>query len=72
MKSHRDNLLSTLRREGFKKVPMDISLCPSQQDRFKVETGSDDVEDFFNLSYRYVGVKLKSMFENGYDLFIRE
>jgi uroporphyrinogen decarboxylase len=55
----RDNLLRTLRREGFDNVPVDLSLCPSQEKKFRKLTGKSDYEEYFGVPLRKNWVPLK-------------
>ncbi len=52
MPTPRENLLRTLKREGFDSAPLDFELCPSQLERFKSETGAQDPADHFALPAR--------------------
>lgn len=39
-------------------VPMDLSLCTSQIERFQRETGSTDIASYFRLPHRWIGVEM--------------
>jgi len=59
MSSNRENLLKTLRREGFDHVPVDFWLCDSQIDVFREKFGHEDYETWFILSHRRVEMEVK-------------
>ena len=50
----RDNLLSLLRREGYKQAPLDFILCPSLYESFKKNTGAKDYAEYFEFPMRGV------------------
>jgi uroporphyrinogen decarboxylase len=52
MSTPRENLLRTLRRQGFDQVPVDFWLCESQIEAFRRRTGHEDYQDWFGLSHR--------------------
>ncbi len=55
MLTPRENLIRTLRRQGYETPPMFFQLCPSLVERFKKETGSDQkYQDYFGFSFQYV------------------
>jgi uroporphyrinogen decarboxylase len=56
--SPRENLLAALRREHPVEVPIDIALVPDQLRRFRDETGSADVADYFRFCHRGVAVQM--------------
>jgi uroporphyrinogen decarboxylase len=75
MKTPRENLMRTLRREGYDTVPIELALCPSQRETFKKETGcSEDwyYPKYFNLPFRSNQVKLAPTYTDGRALFKRE
>ena len=53
----RDNLLTMLRRQGYETVPLEFSLCPSLEERFKKEIGGEDADymEYFEMPWRRVG-----------------
>lgn len=58
MMSPRENLLSSLRRTGQEKVPVDMNLCPSQIAVFEKKYGHRDYATHFGLSHRGVGIEM--------------
>ena len=73
MLTPRDNLLRSLRRQGFERVPLCMgSLCPSQMDAFKVRFGHADVPGFFNSPVRGVGITLEKTWSDPKALYPRE
>lgn len=54
----RDNLLRTLRREGYEEIPFDIDLSPAQMDALRRRAGIDDADDWFRTSHRFTGVAM--------------
>ena len=58
-------MLTAMRREEPDRVPMQFSLCPSQMERFKEETGASNPAEYFGFGTRGVGIgktKLKTDF----------
>jgi hypothetical protein len=53
----RENLLRSMRRQGFEEVPVSISLCKSQQDQFERRYGHRNVEDHYGIPLRMIGAK---------------
>jgi uroporphyrinogen decarboxylase len=72
MSTLRQNLISTLRREGFDQVPVDFWLCDSQVEAFQERFGHKDYESWFKLSHRRVEMEVKKNYSNGFDLYKRE
>jgi len=72
MSTRRDNLLRSLRRQGFEHVPVDFWLCDSQIQAFRQRTGHDDYQSWFDLSHRMFEMEVKRNFKNGQDHFPRE
>ena len=69
----RENLLRTLRRQGFDWAPLEPNcFCPSQLEAFKKRFGNDDYLSYFNAPSRSVGVPMKPSFTDGHALFKRE
>jgi uroporphyrinogen decarboxylase len=58
MMSPRENLISTLRRQGMERVPIDLSLCESQVATFEKKFGHRDYATHFGLSHRGVGIDM--------------
>lgn len=52
----RERVLTALRRMEPDRVPMEFSLCPSQMERFKKETGSNSPSEYFGFGMRGVGI----------------
>ncbi len=51
----RENLVSLLRRRGFSEFPVQFSLCPALEKRYRAETGSDlGYEEYFGFSERSI------------------
>jgi uroporphyrinogen decarboxylase len=55
----RENLIRVLRREGYSEVPFDILLSPAQVERFRCQTGENDVEAYFRLQHRTTSIELE-------------
>lgn len=73
MSTPRENLLRTLRRQGFDSVPLHPnSFCPSQLEAFEKRFGHRDVEGFFNTPIRGTDIKLTPTYTDPKDLFRRE
>lgn len=68
----RENILKTLRREGFESVPVDFVLCSSQIDRFKQRFGHEDYQSYFGLCHRSFEMNVKRNYTFGPDQFKRE
>ena len=53
----RENLLHLLRKEGYEEVPVDFSLCPSQEESYrKNEHSSSDYRDYFQMPWKRLPV----------------
>lgn len=52
----RERILNALRHKEPDRVPMEFSLCPSQMERFKKETGSNNPSEYFGFGMRGVGI----------------
>jgi len=72
MLSYRENLIKTLRREGFDRVPLDFWFCESQIRDFRERFGHDDYETWFGLSHRRIEMQVKKNYSNGFELYKRE
>jgi len=69
----RDNLLRSLRRQGFDRVPLDSgAFCTSQLEAFRKRFGHDDYRSFFNCPFRFVNVPAEATFTDGRALYPRE
>jgi uroporphyrinogen decarboxylase len=69
----RENLLRTLRRQGFETVPIDPrGFCPAQVEGFRKRFGHENIVEFFNAPYRYIGMPLRPTFSEGRALYKRE
>lgn len=53
----RENLMGMLRREGYMWPPLEFSLCPSLEERFKKEIGGpgSNYMEYFGMPWRRVG-----------------
>ena len=56
----REKFLKAMRREWEGYVPKDISLCPSQRDRFEEQYGHGDYISEWNLPHRTAGLPFKA------------
>ena len=72
MDSPRQDLLRSLRREGFSRVHTDFVFCDSQINSFKKRFGNADYESFFGLSHRRLELEIKRNYADGRDLYPRE
>ena len=72
MNSQREDLLRSLRRDGFEKVHTDFVFCNSQVEDFKNRFGHDDFESWFGLSHRRFELPVKLNYSVGSALFPRE
>ena len=53
----RENLLHLLRKEGYEEVPVDFSLCPSQEESYRNnEHSSSDYRDYFQMPWKRLPV----------------
>ncbi len=68
----RNDLLRSLRREGFGKVHTDFVLCESQIENFEKRFGHADYETWFGLSHRRLEVPVKINYSEGRKQFPRE
>ncbi len=68
----RENILTTLRRQGFGYVPVDFVLCESQINNFEKRFGHRDYQSYFGLCHRSFEMDLQKNFSFGPDLFKRE
>jgi uroporphyrinogen decarboxylase len=72
MTSPRENLLRTLRRQGFDTVPVDLGLCPAQVEAFKRRFGHEDYQAYFKVPHRFVGIELEATYAEPRALYPRE
>lgn len=73
MSTPRENLLRSMRRQGFDSVPVSSgAFCPSQVEAFRKRFGHDDVAGYFGTPCRHVGVPLRRRFADPIKLFPRE
>ena len=73
MTTPRDNLLRSLRREGFETVPLSPgSFCPSQLAAFEARFGHRDVPGWFGSPCREFGIREESPCADPCALFTRE
>ena len=71
--TNRENLLRTLRRQGFDWVPIDPGgFCPSQVEAFKRRFGHDDYMGYFNAPHRFVGIPIEKTWSDARSLYPRE
>ena len=68
----RENLLKTLRRNGFDHIPVDFWLCDSQIEAFEKRFGHSDYQSWFRLSHRMFEMEVQNNFASGFDLYHRE
>lgn len=69
----RDNLLRSLRREGFDTVPVSPGpFCPSQMAAFEARFGHRDVQGWFDSPCRDIGIRQQSSCDNPRALYSRE
>lgn len=63
MTNPRENLLRTLRRQGFDTVPLDPNgFCESQREAFVKRFGNDDIWGWFGSPVRGLGVEMSQPF----------
>jgi len=69
----RENLLRTLRRQGFDQVPLDCNgFCPAQVAAFKERFGHDDIAGYFNVPFRSTWIHQEKTWTDARALFPRE
>ena len=69
----RENLLRTLRRQGFDWAPVESGgFCPSQHEAFAKRFGHWDVAKFFGNPSRFVWTRLQRTFTDGRALYKNE
>ncbi len=72
MISPRENILKTLRREGYDYIPVDYVFCDSQIKAFKERFGHEDYESYFGMCHRTIEMDVQKNYSFGPDLFPRE
>jgi uroporphyrinogen decarboxylase len=73
MTTPRENLLRTLRRQGFEWVPVESGgFCPAQVEAFRNRFGHDDIAGWFGNPARYVGVPMMATWREPRALYPRE
>lgn len=72
MASLRENLLRTLRRQGFDETPVSLDLCPSQVEAFEARFGHRNYLSYFKVPVRFTGAPISQTFQDGRALFKRE
>lgn len=71
--SSRENLLRTLRRQGFEWAPLDPNIfCPAQIEAFEQRFGRRDYMAWFKAPYRFCGVKMLPAWREAAGLYPRE
>ncbi len=68
----RENILKTLRREGFENVPVDFVLCDSQIADFEKRFEHKDYESYFGMCHRPFEMNVQRNYTFGADQFKRE
>ncbi len=69
----RENLLRSLRREGFDTVPLSPGgFCPSQVEAFEVRFGHRDIPGWFGSPCRAIGIQDETTCTNPHALYQRE
>ena len=68
----RENIISTLKREGYNRVPVDFVLCESQIKEFEKRMGHQDYQSYFGLCHRSFEMNVQRNYSSGSDLFKRE
>lgn len=73
MATPRENLLRSMRRQGFDTVPCDGGgFCPSQVEAFKKRFGHTNIAEFFGTPHRYAGVGQCRTWTDAKTLYPRE
>ena len=73
MTSPRENLLRSLRRQGFDRVPLDPNgFCPSQVEAFQKRFGHTDIAGWFGSPCLGIGMPAVKTYDNPLDLYPRE
>jgi uroporphyrinogen decarboxylase len=68
----RENIISSLRRQGFAAVPVDFVFCESQIKEFEKRFGHRDYESYFGLCHRSFEMEVQRNYSDGKSLFKRE
>src|SRR5512141_1921099 len=73
MATLRDNLLRTLRRQGFDRVPLEPNaFCPSQVEAFKKRFGHEDIRGWFGSPVRSIWIGSEKTYADARALYPRE
>lgn len=73
MTTPRENLLRTLRRQGFETVPLDtFGFCESQIQAFKARFGHANIQDYFSVPFRGCSVPHERTWTDAAKLYPRE
>ena len=66
----RDNLLRTLKREGFEQVPCDMPLTSTKRKEFRKKVFLKSIPSYYGFSHRVSGCLYRSTYKgNGKQLF---
>jgi len=69
----RENLLRTLRRQGFDWVPVDQNMfCPDQEEAFRKRFGHDAIAEYFENPARWCRMATRATFAEAKALYPRE
>ena len=72
MSTPRENVLRTLRRQGFEWVPVEMGFCPSQVEAFRRRFGHEDYRSYFQIPFRDTDLELRTTYQNPRDLYEQE
>ena len=73
MTTPRENLLRSLRRQGFDQVPLDCGdFCAAQIEAFQKRFGHTDIPGYFNVPFRKLWIKQEKTWTDTKSLFPRE
>lgn len=73
MTTPRENLLRSLRRQGFDQVPLDCSdFCESQREAFQRRFGHSDIPGYFNVPFRNLWICQEKTWTDVKSIFPRE
>lgn len=72
MTTPRENLMRSLRREGYDDLPLHLYFCPAQIQAFRSRFGHEDYLGYFDVPIRPVLTGLRATFTDGRALFKRE
>ncbi len=69
----RENLLMSMKRQGFQSVPLESGrFCPSQIEAFKKRFGHCDYESYFKNPFRFVGMPMIKTWTDANNIYLRE